>query len=81
VYHIYALRHPKRDQILERLNKNGAQAGIHYPFPVHRLGAFQHLATRGSHLCESEAWAAECLSLPLYPELDQEKIAFVVSCL
>jgi len=79
VYHIYALRHPRRDQVLERLNQSGVQASIHYPFPVHRLGAFKHLATPGAHLSESEAWAAECLSLPLYPELDEEKIAFVVS--
>jgi dTDP-4-amino-4,6-dideoxygalactose transaminase len=81
VYHIYALRHPRRDQVLERFQAKGVQASIHYPFPVHRLGAFRHLAIPGAHLSESEAWAAECLSLPLYPELDEEKIAFVVSCL
>jgi dTDP-4-amino-4,6-dideoxygalactose transaminase len=81
IFHIYAVRHSRRDQLLDQLQKRGVGAGIHYPFPVHRLAAFQHLATPGAHLSESEAWAAECLSLPLYPELNAEQIAYVVSCL
>jgi dTDP-4-amino-4,6-dideoxygalactose transaminase len=81
VYHIYALRHQRRDHVLERLNSRGVQAAIHYPFPVHRLRAFQYLAPAGTQLSESEAWAAECLSLPLYAELDEGKISYVVRCL
>jgi dTDP-4-amino-4,6-dideoxygalactose transaminase len=78
VYHIYVLRHRQRDDVLAKLHRQGIQAGIHYPFPVHRLKAFQHLANPGTSLPESEAWAAECLSLPLYPELSEEQIAYVV---
>jgi dTDP-4-amino-4,6-dideoxygalactose transaminase len=77
VYHLYVVRHPRRDEALHRLQRDGVGAGIHYPFPVHRLGAFRHLDRPGSDLAESEAWAAECLSLPLYSELTHESIAYV----
>ena len=77
VYHLYVLRSRNRDAILAHLHERDIGAGIHYPFPVHKLGAFKHLAGRGAALPESDAWAAECFSLPLYPELDEESISYV----
>lgn len=76
-WHLYVLRSTERDRILQRLQQHGVQAGIHYPFPVHRLRAYQHLAGQ-TDLHESEAWAAECFSLPLYPELTEEQLDHVV---
>jgi dTDP-4-amino-4,6-dideoxygalactose transaminase len=78
VYHLYVVRTARRDQILKNLQGRGVQAGIHYPFPVHRLGAYQHLFRPGSAFPQSEGWAAECLSLPLYPELTDQQLRFVV---
>jgi len=77
VYHLFVLRHRDRDALLGRLNGQGVGAGIHYPFPVHKLGAFRHLAGPEGRFPEAEAWAAECLSLPLFPELTGEQIAHV----
>lgn len=79
VFHIYVLRSPKRDQLLQHLQQNGVGAGIHYPFPIHHLKAYRNLAGRPGELAQAERWAAECFSLPLYPELTQEQIDFVVS--
>jgi dTDP-4-amino-4,6-dideoxygalactose transaminase/predicted dehydrogenase len=79
VYHLYVIRTPHRDALLEALHSDGIQAAIHYPFPVHRLQAFGHLASASPRLAESEAWAAECLSLPMYPELVDAQISQVVS--
>jgi dTDP-4-amino-4,6-dideoxygalactose transaminase len=78
VYHLYVLRHRDRDAILARLRDHGVGTGIHYPFPVHKLGAFRHLAESGATFPEAEAWAAECFSTPLYPELDEGSISYVV---
>jgi dTDP-4-amino-4,6-dideoxygalactose transaminase len=78
VYHLYVVRSRNRDAILERLQQLGIQAGIHYPFPIHRLGAYKDLADAQVGLPNSESWAAECLSLPIYPELTEEQLAFVV---
>lgn len=77
VFHLYVARTPNRDKVLNRLHQRGVQAGIHYPFPVHRLGAYKHLAV-GHAFPQAEAWAAECLSLPMYAELTDEQIDYVV---
>jgi dTDP-4-amino-4,6-dideoxygalactose transaminase len=81
IYHLYVVRCQDRDARLARLAANGVQAGIHYPFPLHRLNVYRHLATTGKSFPQAEAWAAECLSLPMFPELTEEQIAFVVKCL
>ncbi len=81
VYHLYAVRSKQRDEILARLHQNGIHAGIHYPFPIHELGAYRHLAGAGTDLSESEAWARECFSLPIYPELSEDQVRRVVSVL
>jgi dTDP-4-amino-4,6-dideoxygalactose transaminase len=78
VYHIYAVRVADRAAKLERLEQHQVQAGIHYPFPLHRLRAYRNLAMTGRSLAESEAWADECMSLPMYPELTDEQIRYVV---
>lgn len=77
IYHIYAIRTPDRDARLARLQSTGIGAGIHYPFPVHRLKAYENLAVRP--FPESEAWAAEELSLPMYAELTGEQVRQIAS--
>jgi dTDP-4-amino-4,6-dideoxygalactose transaminase len=79
VYHLYAIRVPDRDATVGRLNAAGIGAGIHYPFPIHRLKAYQSIARVSGSLTESESWAAECLSLPMYPELSAEQRDYVVA--
>jgi dTDP-4-amino-4,6-dideoxygalactose transaminase len=81
IYHIYAIRSANRDAVLARLNANGVGAGIHYPFPVHRLEAYKHLNRDGRQFPESDAWAAETLSLPMYAELRPEQMECVASYL
>ena len=69
VYHLYALRIHNRDGLLSHLNQSGIGAGIHYPFPIHKLGLFKGKIDPYLSFPEAEKWASECLSLPLYPEL------------
>ena len=76
-WHLYVVRVRDRAERLAELERHGVQAGIHYPFAVHQLRAYRSF-TPAHSLFESEAWAAECLSLPLYPELTAEQIAYVV---
>ncbi len=78
VYHLFALRHPRRDQLIAYLRANGVQALIHYPVPVHRQPAFPG---RRPRLKAAEAFAREIFSIPLYPELtgtDQERVAELI---
>ncbi len=43
VYHIFNIRHPKRNQLKQYLEKNNIQTEIHYPVPPHKQKALQDL--------------------------------------
>jgi dTDP-4-amino-4,6-dideoxygalactose transaminase len=77
VYHLYVIRTPRRDQLLEQLKAKGIDAGIHYPIPVHRQPVYLKLGYGDVSLPITEKAAAEILSLPMYPELDREQIEYV----
>lgn len=84
VYHIYAVRTPNRARWQEELTKKGIQTGIHYPFPLHTLQAFDHLGYKQGQFPHAEKAAAEVLSLPMYPELQavqQEEVVAAVAAL
>ncbi len=81
VYHLYVVRVQNRDDRLAWLNSHGVGAGIHYPFPLHRLRAFDSMGRICGPLTEAESWANQCLSLPLYPELSAEQRHYIVATL
>ena len=70
VYHLYVVRHPRRDALLAHLTAAGIGALIHYPIPVHLQPAYASLGA--ASLPESERAAREVLSLPLYPGLSRD---------
>jgi len=69
VYHVYAIRVGTRDQFQKALHEKGIQTGIHYPIPVHLQPAYANLGYKQGEFPETEAAAAEVLSLPMYAEL------------
>jgi dTDP-4-amino-4,6-dideoxygalactose transaminase len=82
VYHLYVIRVEHRDRTVAALNAEGIEAGIHYPFALHELGATKYLDYRLGDFPISEAWARHCLSLPIYPELPSDaptRVADVLS--
>jgi dTDP-4-amino-4,6-dideoxygalactose transaminase len=81
VYHIYVIRVRERDAVLKGLQERGIGAGIHYPFPVHLLGAYKWLGYSKGAFPVAEAWAESCLSLPIFPEMTEEQVSTVVSAL
>jgi len=78
VFHLYVIRVPQRDRVLEQLNQNGVGAGIHYPIPTHLSPAFAPLGYRRGSFPVTEELAGKILSLPLYAELTEEQIVYVV---
>ncbi|HYD49826.1 MAG TPA: DegT/DnrJ/EryC1/StrS family aminotransferase, partial [Terriglobales bacterium] len=81
VWHLYVIRVPRRDLVLERLNAAGIGAAVHYPTPIHLQGAFRNLGHRAGDFPVSEAAAGEILSLPMYPGLTAAQQEEVVACL
>lgn len=81
VYHLYVLRVPRRDELLAYLQGQGIEAGIHYPIPVHLQPACKDLGYREGQFPVTEAAAKEILSLPIFPEMTDEQIDWVISVL
>lgn len=77
VYHLYAVRVPAalggRDALAAHLRERGVGTQVHYPTPVHLQLAYADLGYSPGALPHAEAWAAEELSLPLFPELTAEE--------
>ena len=78
VYHIYAVRVPQRDRVLQALEGKGIGCAIHYPVPVHLQEAYRSLGYRPGSFPVAERCAEQFLSLPMYPELTEEQIHTVV---
>lgn len=83
VYHLYVIETPNRDGLLKYLNDVGIDAKVHYPIAIHRQEGYPwgKAADRDVHLPRTERSAARVLSLPMYPELTQHEIDYVIdSC-
>jgi dTDP-4-amino-4,6-dideoxygalactose transaminase len=70
VYHLFVIRHPRRDALLAALRQRGVSTLIHYPIPLHLQPAFAALGGRAGDLPVAERAASEILSLPLFPEME-----------
>jgi dTDP-4-amino-4,6-dideoxygalactose transaminase len=81
VYHIYAVRVQDRDGVLQRMAARGVNCAIHYPVPIHLQKAYAFLGLGPGSFPVAERCAKEFLSLPMYPELTEEQIRFVVDTL
>jgi dTDP-4-amino-4,6-dideoxygalactose transaminase len=82
VFHLYVLRHPRRDELMMSLKAHGIGTGIHYPMPVHTQPAYQGRVALGPANCAETARAAqEVFSVPMYPELGDEAVARVCDAL
>jgi dTDP-4-amino-4,6-dideoxygalactose transaminase len=77
VYHLYVIRHPKRDELQKFLETKGVSTGLHYPIPCHLQKAFVHLGYKAGDFPVAEKAANEILSLPMFPELTEEQIKYV----
>lgn len=64
VFHIYAIRHPKRDALKEFLLKNEIKTEIHYPVPPHKQKAMQGILQQHSFPVSEEIHAT-IVSLPI----------------
>lgn len=76
VFHLYVVETDDRDRLIEALGKEGIEAGIHYPVPVHRQPAYAKVFCKGS-LSTTERTVGRILTLPMNPHMDEDVIARV----
>ncbi len=78
VYHRYVIRTPKRDELASFLKAKGIETGVQYPLPLHKQEAWIKERFERYELPVSEKLCSQVLSLPLYPELEEEEIQYVI---
>lgn len=78
VYHTYVVRAEKRDKLLQHLNKNGIEAKIHYPIPLHLQEAARYLGYKEGDFPEAEAQTKSIITLPAHQHLTRLQLEYVV---
>ena len=78
VHHLYVVRTPQRDSLMEALRDRGIGCDVHYPVPDHLQTAWRDLGHDLGTLPETERAASEVLSLPCFAELTQQEVERVV---
>jgi dTDP-4-amino-4,6-dideoxygalactose transaminase len=80
VYHHYTVLVEGRDEVAAALRSRGVATAIHYPRPLHRQPAFADHQP-GIDLPVAEEVSRRCLSLPMYPELQDDELQQVAAAL
>ncbi|MCX2953923.1 DegT/DnrJ/EryC1/StrS family aminotransferase [Lentzea sp. NEAU-D7] len=81
VYYLYVVRHPKRDEIIERLQSYDIMLNVSYRWPVHTMSGFAHLGYETGSLPVTERLADEIFSLPMYASLSEDVQDKVISAI
>lgn len=81
VWHLFVVRHPRRDALLSDLAQKGIAAGIHYPIAPHLQPAYADMGLKEGALPISEAIHREVLSLPIGPTMSIAQVDQVIEAL
>lgn len=76
MYHLFPVLVPNRDYFRSSLSNAGVETMIHYPSPVHRQGVLGALPD--DNFPVASRWSEKVLSLPLYPQLADESVNFII---
>ncbi|MBI5691198.1 MAG: DegT/DnrJ/EryC1/StrS family aminotransferase [Verrucomicrobia bacterium] len=79
VFHQFTLRHPRRDALREHLARCEVGTDLIYPVPLHLQKCYAGLGRGPGSYPIAEAAAANCLSLPIFPELTDAQVDHVIA--
>lgn len=78
VYHTYVIRVADRAKLLGYLHRNGIEAKVHYPIPLHLQQASKHLGYKPGDFPVCEEHCKTIISLPAHQHLTSEEIDYVI---
>lgn len=78
VYHNFVIKTINRDLMMQYLKDNGVDTRVHYPIPIHLQNAAKELGYKIGDFPNTEIFSKTMISLPIYPELTDEEVYYVV---
>ena len=78
VWHLFVIQHDDRDRLKEYLSSVGISTAINYPIALPFVPAYKYLNHRSTDFPNAYHNQSRILSLPLYPEMSQDKINYVI---
>jgi len=81
VYHLFTIRHPKRNKIVEMLKKKKIQTRTIYPYTINSMKAYKDFGFSDKKLRNSVNFSKNILCLPLYPELKESDVSRICNIL
>ena len=78
VWHIFAIRTQKRDELAEYLEENSIQTNKHYPIPIHLQKCYSDLSIKEGSLPIAEEISRTQLSLPLFYGIKESQVDYVI---
>lgn len=77
-WHVFVVRHPRRESMQQRLAEAGIGTLIHYPIPPHRQQAYAAMKVAPDAFPIANEWAEQVLSLPIGPHQSASATAKVI---
>jgi dTDP-4-amino-4,6-dideoxygalactose transaminase len=77
VFHLYVIRNEDRENLQRALTNAGIETAIHYPTALPFLPCYQHLNFKSTDFPVAHCYQKSILSLPIFPELQDDSIAYV----
>ena len=81
VYHIFAIRCDRRDELEKYLAEKGIGTNKHYPIPMHLQGAYKELGFGEGDFPNAEEISSTELSIPMYYGMTDDEIGYVIDSL
>jgi dTDP-4-amino-4,6-dideoxygalactose transaminase len=78
IYHRFIVQVDERERLMEYLVEQGVETKVNYPIPIHLQPIGRQLGYEAGDFPVTERQARRIMSLPLYPELRDEEIDFVI---
>ena len=78
IYHLYQTRVQRRNELMAYLKTHQVGSDIYYPVPLHLQACFKDFGYAAGDLPNAELAAEATLALPIYPELKEEQLKYVV---
>lgn len=81
VWHIFAIRSKRRDELKDFLTSKGIGTNEHYPIPMHEQECYKNLGFKHGDFPIAEEISATELSIPMYYGMTDDEIQYVIEAI